>query len=74
MFHYFNIVFNIIIMRLNVGGAVNSDNDSPFSPYNDINDAGVLTPSSTDEEDLFVKERKTKEMQGVYDPRVDHAM
>ena len=49
------------------------DSDSPLSKYNDINDDEVLTPSKTDEEDLFVRERKTKKIPYVYGPRFDHA-
>ena len=43
------------------------DSDSPLSQYN------YMTPSSTDEDELFVKERKRKTRQDVYDPRVDLA-
>ena len=51
----------------------NNDSDSPVSEYNDIDDDGVFTPSSTEEEDLFVTERKKRIRPDVYDPRGDHA-
>ena len=57
----------------NEDDAIKNVSDRPFSQYNDIDDDGVLTPSSTDEDELFVKERKRKTRLNVYDPRVDHA-
>ena len=51
---------------------VSNDSNRPVSQYNDINDDGVLTPSSIDEDKLFDKERKRKTMLDVYDPRVDY--
>ena len=55
------------------------ESDRPISEYNDINDDGVLTPSRTYEEDLFVDERmkkfveeRKKKRPEMYDPRVDH--
>ena len=51
----------------------NNDGDSLVSEYIDINDDGVFTPSSINEEDLFVKARKKRIRSYVYDPRVDHA-
>ena len=36
------------------------ESDRPISEYNDIDDDGVLTPSRTYEEDLFVDERMKK--------------
>ena len=49
------------------------DSDGPLSQYNYIDDDGAMTPSSTDEDELFVEERKRKIRQDVYDPRVDLA-
>ena len=51
----------------------NSDSVRPLSQYNDIDDDGALTPSSTDEDELFVKEKKKKTRQDVYDLRVELA-
>ena len=53
--------------------AVISDRNRLVSQYDDIDDDGVWTPSSTDEDQLFDKERKRKTRPDVYDPRVDHA-
>ena len=45
---------------MDVNEDFDGDSDSPVSKYNDIDDNGVLTPSKTDEEELFVEKRKNK--------------
>ena len=58
--------------NINEDNAVSNDNNKPVSQYDDIDDDGVLTPSSIYEDQFFNKERKRKTMTYVYDPRVDH--
>ena len=41
--------------------AVRSDSNRPISQYEDINDDGVLIPSSTNEDRLFDKDTKKKQ-------------
>ena len=53
--------------------AVSSYSNRPISQYDDNDDDGVLTPSSTYEDQLFDKERKRKTRLDVYEPRVDHS-
>ena len=46
----------------------------PISDYNDIDDDGCLTSSSSDEDKLFCKDRtKKNERPDVYNLREDHA-
>ena len=52
--------------------AISRDNNRLVSHYDDINDDGVLTLSSTNEDRLLDKERKRKTRPDVYDPRVYH--
>ena len=59
-----------VLMRNN---AVSSYSNRPISQYDDNDDDGVLTPSSTYEDYLFDKERKRKTRLDVYEPRVDHS-
>ena len=39
---------------------MNEDCNCPMIDYNDIDEIGCLTPSSTDEEDMFHEGRKKK--------------
>ena len=50
----------------------NGDSDCLVTDYNDIDEDGCLTPSSTDEEDLFHEGRK--KTMDVYNPRTDHVI
>ena len=61
-----------MLVERDINEDCNVDSDCLVTDYNDIDEAGFLTPSSTNEEDLFDEGRKNK--MDVYNPRTNHTI